>query len=109
MKQHANRKLAKAAHFDVDVRHGLTDSQVEARLNEGLVNKTKKKVTKSYGRIIFDNLVLLVTDIQHISLQAHTTRFKTKFMRKTEAMFRIAINTIDWNILGQIITVSYTC
>lgn len=56
MKQHANRKLAKAAHFDVDVRHGLTDSQVEARLNEGLVNKTKKKVTKSYGRIIFDNL-----------------------------------------------------
>ena len=56
MKQHVNRKLAKAAHFDVDIRHGLTDSQVEARLNEGLVNKTKKKVTKSYGRIIFDNL-----------------------------------------------------
>lgn len=40
-----------------DVSEGLNDEQVELRKSQGLVNKISKNVTKSYGRIIYDNLV----------------------------------------------------
>lgn len=43
-------------HFiDVDVDKGLSSTQVATRQKEKLVNKTKKTVTKSYGKILFDN------------------------------------------------------
>lgn len=44
-------------HFETDLSIGLTTEQVESRKKDGLVNKIAKTVTKSYGKIIFDNLV----------------------------------------------------
>lgn len=42
--------------FYVDPEIGLTDEQVQERINDGLVNKIAKHVTKSYWKIIFDNI-----------------------------------------------------
>ena len=42
--------------IDVDLNFGLSDEEVKQRQKDGLVNKISKNVTKSYGRIIFDNL-----------------------------------------------------
>lgn len=47
----------KIEHFPLDIKVGLTDEQVNARIEQGLVNKTKKHVTKSYLRIIYENVV----------------------------------------------------
>lgn len=47
----------KVEHFELDTNVGLTKEQVEQRKAEKLVNKTKKHVTKSYFRIIYENLV----------------------------------------------------
>ena len=41
--------------FDVDPSQGLSLAQVEMQRKQKLVNKTKKVVSKSYGRIFFDN------------------------------------------------------
>lgn len=51
------RKIEEAAPIEADFMYGLTDGQAEARRKEGLANKTKKKVTKSYARIVFDNFL----------------------------------------------------
>ena len=40
-----------ATHWD----KGLTSEEVAVRLEQGLVNRTKKNVTKSYGRMVYDN------------------------------------------------------
>ena len=48
--------IAKAEVFDVDPQRGLTSEQVQSRIQNKLVNKTKKRVSKSYGKIVFDNL-----------------------------------------------------
>ena len=50
------KKEVKAEHFSVDINTGLTSEQVQQRLNDGLINKTKKQVTKSYVRIIYENV-----------------------------------------------------
>ena len=50
------RKELKGEHFPLDLQNGLTSEQVKQRLDAGLVNKTKKHVTKSYIRIIYDNV-----------------------------------------------------
>ncbi|MCR5332705.1 MAG: HAD-IC family P-type ATPase [Bacilli bacterium] len=42
--------------IDIDLNVGLTDKEVKIRQDKGLVNKISKNVTKSYGRIIFDNV-----------------------------------------------------
>jgi len=54
----------------VDPDRGLTAEQVELRHKQKLVNKTKKTVTKSYGKILFDNfcnpfnlLLLVITGV----------------------------------------------
>lgn len=52
-----NNKIGAAPIYEADPSFGLTAEQVESRKEAGLVNKTKKQVTKSYGRIVFDNLV----------------------------------------------------
>lgn len=44
-------------HFKLDLKRGLTSAQVDQRKEEGLINKTKKQVSKSYLRIIYDNVV----------------------------------------------------
>ena len=52
-----NSKTTKieAPKYDVDVARGLSFAQVEERKKSKLVNKTKKIVSKSYGKILFDN------------------------------------------------------
>lgn len=55
-RKRTNDRIAAAPHYEVDPRIGLTSEQVEARKEANLTNKTKKQVTKSYGRILFDNL-----------------------------------------------------
>lgn len=41
--------------FDVDISRGLSSTQVEARIKQKKTNKIKKTVSKSYGKILFDN------------------------------------------------------
>ena len=43
--------------FPLDVENGLSSAQVFARQQDGLVNKTKKHVTKSYFKIIYENVI----------------------------------------------------
>ncbi len=50
------KKIQAAESMEADFMFGLTEAQVESRKKDGLVNKTKKKVTKSYWRIICDNV-----------------------------------------------------
>lgn len=42
--------------FDPDIKKGLTDNQIDERQQQGLVNKSTVKTTKSYFRIIFGNI-----------------------------------------------------
>ena len=49
-------KIKKAKQISPDFAYGLTDEEVEERKKEGLSNKVPKKVTKSYWRILLDNV-----------------------------------------------------
>lgn len=51
------RKLQEAKEFKVDPSLGLSDEQVNIRIEEDLVNKPPKHVTKSYWKILYDNLI----------------------------------------------------
>lgn len=44
-------------HFPLDTENGLTSAQVFDRQQNNLVNKTKKHVTKSYFKIVYENVV----------------------------------------------------
>ncbi len=48
--------ISSAERFDSDPNVGLSASLVEQRQKEGLTNKKKKQVTKSYFRILIDNI-----------------------------------------------------
>ena len=50
------KKEINKEHFPVDLEKGLTSEQVKQRTDNKLVNKTKKHVTKSYARIIYENV-----------------------------------------------------
>ena len=50
------KKEVNREHFPVNLETGLTQEQVNQRIEDGLVNKTKKHVTKSYLRIIYENV-----------------------------------------------------
>ena len=57
------------SNIECDLANGLSDEQVQKRKEEGLINKTPKKVTKSYFKIIFDNIfnffnLLLVSTLE---------------------------------------------
>lgn len=41
---------------DCDISIGLTNEQVQERIDKGLINKIPKKVTKSYFKIFYDNV-----------------------------------------------------
>lgn len=43
--------------FPIDIQTGLTTEQVNKRINDGLVNKTKKQTSKSYFKIFYDNFI----------------------------------------------------
>lgn len=49
--------IEKAESFPIDIQTGLTTEQVNKRINDGLVNKTKKQTSKSYLKIFYDNFV----------------------------------------------------
>lgn len=49
-------RIQKAEIIEADFMRGLSDKQVRARETGGLVNKTPKKVTKTYWRIFVDNI-----------------------------------------------------
>jgi len=51
------KKEVNAKHYPLNIETGLTTEQVNSRLEDGLINKTKKHVTKSYLRIVYENLV----------------------------------------------------
>lgn len=51
-----HQKQVNREHFPLDLKTGLTSEQVKERVNAKLVNKTKKHVTKSYLRIIYENV-----------------------------------------------------
>ena len=50
------RKQVNCEHFPLDTEVGLTSEQVQQRMDNSLINKTKKHVTKSYLRIIYENV-----------------------------------------------------
>ena len=50
------KKEVNKEHFPLDLEKGLTSEPVKQRLDDGLVNKTKKHVTKSYLRIVYENV-----------------------------------------------------
>lgn len=51
-----SHKLKKAERYDTDVKNGLTEAQVLSRIEDGLTNKKPINRTKSYARIIFENV-----------------------------------------------------
>ncbi|MFA5481197.1 MAG: HAD-IC family P-type ATPase, partial [Bacilli bacterium] len=52
-----NDLIEKALPVSNDIRNGLSSEEVRQRIKEGLVNKTKRHVTKTYAEIIFSNLI----------------------------------------------------
>ncbi len=48
--------LSKAERIEAEYNAGLTEEQVEKRNEEGFVNRTAKKVGKTYGSIFFSNI-----------------------------------------------------
>lgn len=55
-KKHDSHKLKNADRFFPTVEEGLTSAQVGQRIQEGLVNKKTDNSSKSYFRIIFENI-----------------------------------------------------
>ena len=51
------KKIINVEHFNVDLEVGLNDEQVKSRIDDGLVNRIPKHVSKSYWKIIYDNLI----------------------------------------------------
>ena len=51
------RKIDNVEHFNSDLNVGLTDEQVQSRIDDNLVNRIPKHVSKSYFRIFYDNVV----------------------------------------------------
>ena len=52
-----SQKEVDERHFPVDLEVGLTSEQVQQRINEGLVNRIPKHVSKSYWKILLDNVL----------------------------------------------------
>lgn len=50
-------KIVNAEHYPLIIDIGLTDNQVQERIENKLTNKTKKLVSKSYIKIIYENVV----------------------------------------------------
>ena len=51
------KKLSQSTHIDCDLNIGLNDEEVAKRIEDGLVNKMPKHVTKSVWRILRDNVL----------------------------------------------------
>ena len=55
--KHIEKKIEQVEHFNVNLDIGLNDEQIQSRINDGLINKIPKHVSKSYWRIFYDNVV----------------------------------------------------
>ena len=51
-----NKVIIEPTRFDVDVKKGLSNEQVEQRKKQGLANVTRKKTGKSYFAIFMGNI-----------------------------------------------------
>ena len=51
------KKIENVEHFPLDLNKGLTDEQVQSRIDDGLVNRIPKHVSKSYWKIFYDNVI----------------------------------------------------
>ena len=51
------KKLTQSTHIDCDLSIGLTDEDVAKRVEQGLINRIPKHVTKSVWKIILDNVL----------------------------------------------------
>lgn len=58
--------IINSVRFDADPNIGLSREEVSQRQNEGLVNKTKRRVSKSYGRIIFQSFFSVFNVILYV-------------------------------------------
>ncbi len=56
LKTNEENKNINAEHFPLDLNVGLTTAQVNERIENGLVNKSKKQVSKSYFKIFYENV-----------------------------------------------------
>lgn len=56
LKNNDEVKNINVEHFPLDLNVGLTSDQVNERVENGLINKTKKQVSKSYFRIFYENV-----------------------------------------------------
>lgn len=54
--KHIDVLIAEADVFDVSPEKGLSQDQINSRIASKLVNKTRKHVSKTYARIVFDNV-----------------------------------------------------
>lgn len=59
--QNTEKKKSKyySTRFNPELTVGLLSSQVASRIQDGLVNKTKKRYSKTYGQILKDNFITL--------------------------------------------------
>ena len=55
-KQSKKQTLPPLKRFNADVGKGLTDPQIQERVDRGMVNKTVKKYSKSYRSIFIGNI-----------------------------------------------------
>lgn len=55
--QEIQNKIESAEIYTPDYLFGLTNEQIESRVEEGLTNKSKKRVTKSFWQILKDNVL----------------------------------------------------
>ena len=51
------KKIENVEHFPLDLNKGLTEEQVQSRIDDGLVNRIPKHVSKSYWKIFYDNVI----------------------------------------------------
>ena len=51
-----NKVIIEPTRFDVDIKKGLSNEQVEQRKKQGLANVTRKKTGKSYFAIFMGNI-----------------------------------------------------
>ena len=81
MKKNLNMTIEHAERFFPDENFGLSQTQVYERISQGLTNKIKRDVTKSYLRILrknvctFFNLLCLICFVALIAVRAPITDF----------------------------------
>lgn len=84
MKKLSLHKQKNVERYNVDSNFGLSDEQVNNRKDQGLVNKISKTVTKSYFKIIWDNIFnffnLLLAAISIFMLTGDPNPSKFMFM-----------------------------